>query len=81
MQHSKSDITKRILISAIKQMSEEQLSKFVTMSKVDLRKWYKVEINGEMVPWWACEYELDLLKQDYSNIKFTQIPLHESMLG
>jgi hypothetical protein len=72
------DIVKDILVKTISSMNDEQLEKFVKSPKIDLRGWYKVKINGEEVPWWASEGELDEVTHRYTNVEFEPISFAES---
>lgn len=52
------------------------------MYTLDLRTWYKVKINGEMMEWWACDNEVEDIRGRHSHetIEFIEIPLKETII-
>lgn len=78
MRKQEIEISRDIIINAIKSMTSEQLELFIDSKNIDFRLWHKVKINGEEVPWWACDYELDNVKERYKDVEFEPIAYCES---
>ena len=78
MRQGNIDSNREIIINTIKLMSKEQLEKFIDEARLDFRVWHKVKIDGEEVPWWACEYEFEDIKERYNNVEFEPISYCET---
>lgn len=56
----------------------------ITWKTLDLRKWYYVWIDGYLCSWWACEFELDEVREDYEEhgqkVKFKKIPWWKTLI-
>jgi len=66
------------LINILQEMTDEEFNR---IANIDTRRWYYVVIDDKDVPWWACDNELDDLKERYENIEFKLIPYEESIKG
>lgn len=72
---------KDIVIDTLNKIPEYKFNRI--RYHVDLRTWYNVKINGELMEWWACDDEIDDLKIRHKDdeIELIEIPLIESILN
>ena len=71
---------KKLVMDTLDKIPDEQFNRL--MYVVDLRTWYNVKINGEMMEWWACDDELNEIKSRHlkDEIEFIEIPLIETII-
>ena len=71
---------KNIIIEKLIKIPEYEFNRL--RYHIDLRTWYNVKINGEMMEWWACDDEIAELKSRHKNdtIELIEIPLIESIM-
>ncbi|WP_124728820.1 hypothetical protein [Staphylospora marina] len=54
--------------------------------RIDFRRWYYVTIDDELMPWWACECELDQVWEEFGvkdgkDVRFTPVPWWKRMFA
>ncbi|WP_124728134.1 hypothetical protein [Staphylospora marina] len=50
--------------------------------RIDFRRWYYVTIDDELMPWWACECELDQIREQEfpgRDVRFSPVPWRKRM--
>lgn len=71
---------RKVVLNTLEEMTDEQFAVFIDNINIDFRTWYKVYIDDKLMPWWACECELQSLKEENRNIKLEQVPYCESWI-
>lgn len=71
---------KQTILDTLAQIPDYEFNKL--RYHLDLRTWYRVSINGEMMEWWACDDEITDLKARHTKdvLEFTEIPLIETII-
>ena len=71
---------KKLIIDTLSEIPEYEFNSLKYF--IDLRTWYNVKINGEMMEWWACDDEINEIKSRHENddIEFIEIPLIKTIM-